>query len=263
MTTTPSTPIKPTTPSTPARPPSPWTGSRYETRHRWQLDGVRSLDEAITLLLSVADELDAAHAAGWWLIEPVRGGHLLAERASRRRRNGPPPAGAPTGSSDALSTEPPPLPPWRARVVEEPPQPGDPVLTLDRAHATPVAAVVGGQLRQVAGPPLNERTHEDLARQDVTGLTGRRWGVALARVGPTADLVADGSALRVHAVKDGVLVRTLEPLTFQHGADRAASLPSAAAAYRRLASVAEAMQGAGGRLSCVDDGFLHVTYGCH
>jgi hypothetical protein len=252
-----------TTPHTPVRPPSPWTGSRYETRHRWQLDGVRSLDEAITLLLGLADELEAAHAAGWWLTEPVRGGHLLAERASRRRRNGPPTTGVPRGGSSGALSAAPPLPPWRARVVEEHPQPGDPVLHLDRAPSTPVAAVVAGVLRHVAGPPLTAQTHEDLARQDVTGLAGRRWGVALARVGPTADLVADGSALRVHAVEDGLLVRTLESLTFQHGADRAATLPSAAAAYRRLTCVAEAMRSAGGRLSSADDGLLHVTYECH
>ena len=135
------------------------------------------------------------------------------------------------------------------------------MMRLDEAPATPVLAVVRGTLTQVAGPPLPEPTGEALARQDVTGLADRRWGVAPARVGRTADLVADGSALRVHAMEDGAVVRTLEVLTFQHGADRAVTLPSAAAAYRRLAAAAEAMVAAGGRLSCVDDGFLHVTYG--
>jgi hypothetical protein len=53
----------------------------------------------------------------------------------------------------------------------------------------------------------------------------------------------------------------LESLTFLHAADRAVSLLSAAAAYRRLACVADAMLAAGGRLADVDDGFLHIAYG--
>jgi hypothetical protein len=243
-----------TSTSLPPRPPSPWTGSRYETRHRWQLDGVRTLDEAIAALQAVADELDAAHAAGWWLSEPLLNGHVLAERASRRRR---PQRPAPAPESAA----PPALPPWRARVVDEPPQPWDAVLRLAHAPATPVVAVVEGRLRQLAGPALLEATRDGVARQDVTGLQGQRWGVAPARVGPTADLVADGSALRLHTVHDGALVRTLESLSFLHGADRATTLPSAAAAYRRLAAAAEAMLAAGGRLCGVDDGLLHIAYG--
>jgi hypothetical protein len=251
------------TPTTrPDRPASPWTGSRHETRHRWQLDGVRTLDEAIELLRALADELEAAHAAGWWLTEPVRNGHLLAQRASRRRRAAGPAPGSPgpAAPTDSDRSAAPVLPPWRARVVDEPPQPGDAVLDLSHAGATPVVAVVQGGFEQQAGPALPGPTLDGLALQEVTGLGGRRWGVALARVGPTADLVADGSALRVHAVEDGVLVRTVESLTFLHGADRAATLPSAAAAYRRLASAAEAMLGVGGRLADVDDGFLHVAY---
>ncbi len=35
-----------TQPNYPPRPPSPWLGSRYETRHRWQLDGARTLEDA-------------------------------------------------------------------------------------------------------------------------------------------------------------------------------------------------------------------------
>jgi hypothetical protein len=246
-----------TSSSLPARPPSPWTGSRYATRYQWQLDGVRSLDEVISVLRGIADELDAAHLAGWWLTEPVRNGHVLAERASRRGRTRQPASTVPAGTA----AEAPVLPAWRARVVDEAPQPGDAVLQLERAAATPVMVVVDGALQQLTGPALPDRALEDLARQDVTGLDGRRWGVAPARVGPAADLVADGSALRVHAVEDGVLVRTLEPLTFLHAADRAATLPSAAAAYRRVASAAQAMAAAGGWLSCVDDGFVQVRYG--
>ncbi len=85
--------------------------------------------------------------------------------------------------------------------------------------------------------------------------------MARARVGPSLDLLADGSALRVHAVSDGALVRTVEALTFQHAADGASGLLDAAAAYERLAWVAELMTAAGGRLSSVDDGLLHVSYG--
>jgi hypothetical protein len=252
---------------------------------------VRSLDEVISVLEALAVELDAAHAAGWWLVEPMRNGYLVAERASRRRRAersaevgvaGRPAAQAvPGGPMCPLSTDtarspepspgtdtarstdsgPPLLPAWRARVVDDPPQPGDAVLHLGQAPATPVMAVVGGTLTQLAGPALPDRTREGLVRQDVSGLERRRWGVAPARVGPAVDLVADGSALRVHAVEDGALVRTLEVLAFVHGADRAATLPSASAAYRRLARAAEAMLAAGGRLSCVDDGFLQIAYG--
>jgi hypothetical protein len=71
-----------------------------------------------------------------------------------------------------------------------------------------------------------------------TGLGRRLWGVAPARVGPSVDLVADGSALRVHALQEGALLRTVESLTFQHAADGAATLLAAAAAYERLARAA-------------------------
>ncbi len=48
----------------PRRAPSPWPGSRYATRHRWELDGVRTLAEAAAALRAIAAELAAAHAAG-------------------------------------------------------------------------------------------------------------------------------------------------------------------------------------------------------
>lgn len=126
------------------RPRSPWSGSRYETWHRWQ--------------------------------------RLVATRASRRRRAG-------TASGAASSTAPPPIPPvppWRLRVVDEPAAPGCEVLDA----------------------------------------------VACARVGPNLDLVAAGSALRIHTVRDGALART-----------------------------ADAMAAAGGRLGESDDGFVQVRYG--
>jgi hypothetical protein len=93
-----------------------------------------------------------------------------------------------------------------------------------------------------------------------TDLARRSWGLAAARVATSFDLVADGSALRLHAVHDGALVRTRETLTFQHCADGAGTLPHAAASYERLAKVADAMGAAGGRLVSADDGFLHVDY---
>jgi hypothetical protein len=170
-----------------SRPPSPWSGSQYETQHRWQLDDVRSLTDAAEHLTSLAAELTAAHTAGWWLREPLRNGHLLAA--------------VPSSLLDELRR----------------------------------------QLRPA-----------ELGR--------RRWGIAPARVGPSLDLVAEGSALRIHAVHDGALVRTVETLTFQHAADGATTLLAAAAAYERLARAAEAMDVAGGHLLSVDDGRLYISY---
>lgn len=242
------------------RPPSPWPGSRHETRHRWQLDDVGTLAEAASRLRALASELDAAHAAGWWLVEPVRGGHLLAERASRRRRATQP---APQVATDAPSDAAPVLPPWRLRLVDEPPQNGEPILRLADVPGTPVLSWQDGALRHVAGPPLEPQRRAAVARQiDARDLGHRRWALAPARVGPTADLVADGSALRLHAVADGRLFRTVEAFSFMHTADRAATLSQAAAAYRRLADATDASVAAGGRLFGTDDGLLHVTYPC-
>ncbi|MBM7804945.1 hypothetical protein JOD57_000782 [Geodermatophilus bullaregiensis] len=244
-----------TNPPRPARPPSPWSGSRHETEHRWQLDGVRTLDDVVAALRGLTDELRAAAAAGWTLAQPMRDGHLLATRPSRRQRARgavapPPPAGAP------------PVLRWRVRLVDEPPVTGDDVLDLGAAARTPVLAWTGGVLRQVDGPAVRPGLLGELAPQvSAADLGARRWGVAPARVGPGADLVADGSALHVHAVEDGALVRTVEALTFRHAADRAGTLPDAAAAYERLARAAEAVAAAGGRLTGVDDGLLHVGYG--
>ena len=146
-------------------------------------------------------------------------------------------------------------------MVDEPPVPGDDVLSLD-APGTPVVARGRGDLAQVAGPDLPADVLAELDRQVSAGELGaRRWGVGAARIGPGRDLVADGSALRVHAVVGGVLVRIVEGLTFRHAADRAATLPDAAAAYERLARAAQAMAAAGGRLTDTDDGLLHVRYG--
>ena len=67
--------------------------------------------------------------------------------------------------------------------------------------------------------------------------------------------------MRVHAVRDGALVRTCEALLLSHAADGAEHLLQAAAAYESLARTADAMAAAGGRLSEADDGFVQVDYG--
>lgn len=236
------------------RPRSPWPGSSYATRHRWQLEDLRTLSEAVQRLRALSAELRAADAAGWWLTEPMRSGHLLAARASRRRR-----AQAPPVVADKVAA--PPVLRWRVRLVNEPPLADDQVLALTTADRAPVFAAVSGALRQVAGPAVAASTAHELSRQVAPRDLGTRaWALAPARVGPSVDLVAEGSALRIHALRRGVLVRTAETLSFEHAADRAASLLDAAAAYERLARAAELMDAAGGRLVRVDDGFLHVAY---
>lgn len=242
------------------RPPSPWSGSQHVTQHRWQLDGVRNLADASAALRALAAELTAAHEAGWALSEPMRNGHLLAARPSRRKRvqTAPPPRPVSAAAAPAIG--------WRLRVVDEPPVPGDEVLHLEEpaARRTSVVAWAGHALRQVGGPHLSMSLLDEATRQLALApvdLGRRLWGVASARVGPSIDLVTDGSALRLHALHDGALLRTAEALTFQHAADRAATLRSAAAAYERLARGADAMADAGGRLVGVDDGLLHLAYG--
>lgn len=238
------------------RPASPWTGSQHQTRHRWQLDLVSSLADAAKDLRELAAELTAAHTAGWWLVEPIMNGHLLAARASRRQRAGrapgpPPPIGG-TG---------PPAHGWRLRVVDEPPLAGEDAFDTAAAARTPVLGWTGRSLDQVSGPDLPADVLAETIRQaPPTDLAPGCWGVAAARVGSNVDLVADGSALRLHAVQNGVLVRTREVLTFQHAADGASTLLQAAAAYIRLAEAADAMAAAGGRLTDADEGFLHVDY---
>ncbi len=189
----------------------------------------------------------------------MRGGHLLAARPSRRQRArrdpGVPP---PTGPVSAPSH------PWRLRVVDDRTRPpAGAVFDARAAASTPVLAWSGGRLEQVSGPAAPADVVAELLRQVApTGLSSRLWGIAPARVGPSLDLVAHGSALRLHAVQDGALVRTFESLPFQHGADGASSLPQAAAAYERLARAADAVAAAGGHLVDADDGFLHVGYPC-
>ena len=238
------------------RPPSPWTGSEHQTRHRWQLDRVSSLADAAKDLRELAAELTAAHTAGWWLVEPMSSGHLLAARASRRQRARQAPTSSPrTGSTSPAAHR------WRLRVVDEPPVPGQEVFDAAAAARTPVLACTGRSLTQVSGPGVPAEVLAQVARQVTpTGLAHRLWGLAAARVGPNFDLVADGSALRLHAVQDDALVRTQEALTFQHAADGAATLLQAATAYDRLAWTADAMAAAGGRLVGADDGLVHIDY---
>ncbi len=238
------------------RPRSPWTGSQHQTRHRWQLDLVGSLAEAAKDLRQLAAELTAAHAAGWWLVEPLRSGHLLAARASRRQR-----AREAPGSSPRIGSAFPPVHRWRLRVVDEPPVPGQEVFDAAAAARTPVLACTGRSLAHFSGPGIPAEVLAELVRQvPRTDLAPRLWGLAAARVGPNFDLVADGSALRLHALQDGALVRTQEALTFQHAADGAVTLLQAAAAYERLACAADAMAAAGGLLVGADDGLLHIAY---
>ncbi len=238
------------------RPPSPWLGSAHQTRHRWQLDVVRSLAEAAAVLRELAAELTAAHTAGWWLMEPMRSGHLLAARASRRQR-----AHQPAGSLPPVGSTRPPVPPRRLRLIEETPLAGDEVFDTAAAARTPVLAWTGRSLDQVSGPVVAADVLTEVTRQVTpTDLALRSWGLAAARVGTSFDLVADGSALRLHAVQGGALVRAREALTFQHCADGAGTLLHAAASYEGLAKLADALTAAGGRLVSADDGFLHVDY---
>ena len=245
------------TPEPVPRPRSPWSGSRYETWHRWQLDRATSLAEVSQVLGTLAEELTAAHHAGWSLVEPMRSGRLTATRPSRRQRTGAPPWAASSAPPPA-----PPAPPWRLRVVDEPPEPGCAVFDPVAAPRTPVLSWDGHSLDRAGGPDLPARVRaEVVARLRSSGLRPGEWGVAHARVGPNLDLVAVGGALRVHAVRDGALVRTCEALLLSHAADRAGHLLQAAAAYRALARTADAMAAAGGRLSEADDGFVQVRYG--
>lgn len=240
----------------PQRPPSPWTGSRYQTRHQWQLDHVHGLADAAKDLQALAAELIAAHAAGWCLVEPMLSGHLLAARASRRARARQRP-GVPPPPASAR----PPAPHWRLRVVDEPPAAGQEIFSASTATATPVVAWAGCRLEQLSGPGIPAPVLVEVGKQvGSDDLARRRWGLTPARVGCFFDLVADGSGLRLHAVENGVLVRTLEALAFHHCADGAANLLQAAAAYDALAETVQAMAAVGGWLVSTDDGFLHVAY---
>ena len=238
-------------------PPSPWTGSQYRIQHRWQLELVGSLHAAAADLRALGAELTAAHRAGWQLVEPMRGGHLLAIRPSRRERaRRAPGASLPVGEVSAPTRR------WRLRVVDDQTGlRGEEAFDARAAVRTPVLAWTGGRLEQASGPGLAADALAELLRQVApTGLPSRLWGVAPARVGPSLDLVADGSGLRLHAVQNGALIRTHEILTFQHATDGAVTLLHAAAAYERLARAADAMAAVGGRLVGADDGFLHIGY---
>ena len=247
-----------------SRPRSPWTGSQHQVQHRWQLDGVGSLAEVMRMLTDLTAELTAAHHAGWWLVEPMRAGHLVAARASRRQRGQRDPLAVPVPADRARPHQSAPHQdlPWRLRLVDEPPSPGLEVFDAAAAAATPVLAQSRDSLTQVSGPVLSQEVMSAVVRQVTpTGLSPGLWGVAPARVGPNVDLVAHGSALRLHAVRDGALVRSCEALTFQHAADGAVDLLHAAASYEQLARTAGQMTAAGGLLVSADDGLLQVAYG--
>ena len=268
-----------TQPWTSPRPPSPWPGSQHHEQHRWQLDEAPDLPAVAAAVLELADQLSAAHAAGWWLSEPMRGGHLHAARLSRRQR-AESSTGAPRRAAAGESVPPQPAEGrWRLRVVNEAANAGEDVFAPAAAPATPVLALealqaLGAQdagddvqavhgLTQVAGPPLQDAVLTEMARQlGAAGAVdpGLRWGVSPARVGLGFDLVAEGSALRSHTVRAGVLARTREALVFAHAADDAADLAQAAAAYRRLAAEVEAVIAAGGRLLSADEGMVLVDY---
>lgn len=225
--------------------------------HGWELDGVSSLAEAATKINALAGELDAAHASGWWLESPMLDGRLHARRASRRQRASTQAVtqGASAGTARQLQV--------RLRIVDESSteDSADAALAFDSATATPWLAARKGAVEQIAGPPLDaDRLQIITAQVNAQELGDRRWAAVAARVGPGVDLVAEGNALHAHSVIDGVVVRTIEVLGFKHAADRAATLLDGAAAYRRLADAAIAMDRAGGRLSVVDDGFLFVEY---
>ncbi|MGI4895853.1 MAG: hypothetical protein ACRYF3_12145 [Janthinobacterium lividum] len=249
-------------------PASPWRGSAHSERHRWQLEHALDLPEIVVSVRDLAAQLSAAHTAGWWLLEPMHNGHLLAARASRRRRAQVAPAPA------ATPVPPPPLPReggWRLRVLQGVPQPGEELFDVRAAISTPLLATpsrargaVGGVLVQLGGPEVPAELLAEIARQLVTvapGTRAQRWGLSASRVGHGFDLVAEGSPLRLHALHDGRLVRTRDVLLFQHTADGAADLEQAAVAYRRLATEVEAVIAAGGRLLDVDEGFVSIAYG--
>lgn len=239
----------------PPRPGSPWPGSRHEVRHRWQLDRATTLVQACALLGDLAAELVTADRAGWRLQEPLAAGHLLAARPSRRERGrglAPPP----------IDPTPNPAPgAWRLRVVDEPPTTGSVAFTPDSAPHSPVLAWTGRRLDQTGGPQLPAEDLLAVTRQaTLAGSPPRSFGIARARGGPNLDLVADGSALRLHAVRDGVLLRTGEALVFHHAADGARTLLTVAAAYHRLAREIGDLAAAGAELVGTDDGFLEIAY---
>ena len=248
------------TPST-SHPRSPWSGSQHRAEHRWQLDGVTSLDDVARLLIGLSAELTNAHLAGWRLVEPMRDGHLAAARASRRQRGRQRPAAS--DAANSASTEGPPgrVPAWRLRVVDEAPVPGSTVFEATAAPVTTVLVHTGHALEHAHGPNLPADVLAEVNRQvAMTDFRQGFWGVAPARVGTNLDLVAQGSALRMHAVTDGALVRTVEALTFRHAADDSTDLLQAAASYTWLAQAAAQAARAGGRLVSADDGLVQVAY---
>ena len=240
------------------RPPSPWSGSHHEELLRWQLEQVRSLDEAARTLRAVAAVLADAHRAGWWLEEPVARGRLVAARASRRTRAAAPPRARrdrPTApSAPALAAAGGRRAPARRR--------RGPAPRSRRARADPGRGPRRGDWAQVGGPALAPGEREAL-RRPARGPGRRRahagrspapgsarcstWSRTGRRCGCTPCGTA-GSCARSRRC------RSSTPRT------AAATLADAAAAFLRLAGAVEASARAGGRLDGTDDGLLHVVY---
>ncbi|WP_155976660.1 hypothetical protein [Nocardia sp. 348MFTsu5.1] len=236
--------------------PSPWPGSEYSAQLDWDLDDVGTLPELAGKLTATGEQLLAAHVAGWTLVAPMSDGRLHARRQSRRMRGRAPvsPVGIPSGDLAPRLR-------WRLRIVDEPADERSDRLTVEAATATPWLLARGDRLEQLSGPEIDADTLARVQAQFGPGEAGdRRWALVSARIGPSKDLIAEGSRLRLHAVVDGVVLRTVETLGHRHAADRATDLPAAAGAYRRLAAAAMAMHQAGGRLGAIDDGFVVVEY---
>lgn len=234
-----------------------WPGSTYVASYAWILDQATSLGQVADAVRGVSDELSCAHAAGWYLDGSIHGGLLRAQRASRRQRALLP---AKPQIDERAQVPASPLS-VRLRVINDPPAQGSDVLSRVDAPSATWIRFVEGQLVAADGKIVDNSTRAIIEKQLGPAEAGEKWwAIAPARTGPGFDLVAEGSELRSHRVKDGHLQRTVETLGFVHLADQARSLAQASAIYGRLADAAENMMAAGGRLAWIDGGFVVVEY---
>lgn len=242
----------------PRRPASPWAGSTHELDHRWALDGCTSLLAVAEAITGLADEFREAQNAGWWLDAPVRSGHLHFARLSRRQRAHGVHHDVRVGECEASRS------PWRLRILAPGMVPDPPVPHLDLARAvqTPALRWNSGRWEQVAGPKVSSSVLGELAsRFEPAGLPPCHWGLVEARVGPSADLVADGAPLLIHGIDErGHLVRTLEAVDLIRTAEGASTLATLCERYVELARTIAAMSAAGGRLVSIADGLVEVAY---